>query len=336
MLERGRATCGSRSTRACNCAVAAILERAAPASGAGKGAVVVVDAGTGELLASVSYPWPSGRDCRYPAMTDVPRSRALRPVSAGIDVQARSPPPRRCGRIRPLSSRTFVCQRLPADRIGARIPGFGRPIRDDVRDRQPHGTIAMHDAIVRSCNAYFAQLAVALGSEAAGANGGDRRHRVEPSTLAGTRARQSAACRLRTGRGAGHAAAAWPESPRPSARTASIREPPIVSRRGRRSKPFLSAGGRAARWRAICATRSLSGTGRRLSDHPARIAGKTGTAEVDEAASHAWFVGFAPHGPAGRRIAFAVMLENAGYGGVAAASVAGQVATAATSLGYMK
>ena len=38
----------------------------------------------------------------------------------------------------------------------------------------------------------------------------------------------------------------------------------------------------------------VSGTGRLLKDHPARIAGKTGTAEVDEAGSHAWFVGFAP------------------------------------------
>jgi cell division protein FtsI/penicillin-binding protein 2 len=80
----------------------------------------------------------------------------------------------------------------------------------------------------------------------------------------------------------------------------------------------------------------LNGTGRLLKDHPARIAGKTGTAEVDEAASHAWFVGFAPYGPATRRIAFAVVLENGGYGGAAAANVAGQVASAAASIGLIK
>jgi cell division protein FtsI/penicillin-binding protein 2 len=57
---------------------------------------------------------------------------------------------------------------------------------------------------------------------------------------------------------------------------------------------------------------------------------------MDEAASHAWFVGFAPHGAATRRIAFAVVLENAGYGGVAAANVAGQIATAAQSIGLIK
>ena len=80
----------------------------------------------------------------------------------------------------------------------------------------------------------------------------------------------------------------------------------------------------------------VSGTGRLLKDHPARIAGKTGTAEIDEAGSHAWFVGFAPAGAATKRVAFAVILENAGYGGVSAASVAGQVVTAAASLGFVK
>src|SRR5262249_50910352 len=50
------------------------------------------------------------------------------------------------------------------------------------------------------------------------------------------------------------------------------------------------------------------------------IAGKTGTAQVGtkgeggyEAATHAWFIGFAP---AGRpRIAFAVLVEHGGHGG---------------------
>jgi cell division protein FtsI/penicillin-binding protein 2 len=57
---------------------------------------------------------------------------------------------------------------------------------------------------------------------------------------------------------------------------------------------------------------------------------------VDDAPSHAWFAGFAPHGPASRRIAFAVVLEHAGYGGGSAAAVAGQVASAAAALGWGK
>ena len=64
-----------------------------------------------------------------------------------------------------LSAQTFTCGDLPDGRVGVRIPG-GRPVRDDVLDHHPHGTIAMHDGLVQSCNAYFAQLAMKLGPEA--------------------------------------------------------------------------------------------------------------------------------------------------------------------------
>jgi len=80
----------------------------------------------------------------------------------------------------------------------------------------------------------------------------------------------------------------------------------------------------------------LTGTGRRLREHPWRIAGKTGTAEVHGAQSHAWFVGYAPYGPAEKRIAFAVLIENAGYGGAAAAPAAGEIVTAAAASGLIK
>ena len=69
--------------------------------------------------------------------------------------------------------------------------------------------------------------------------------------------------------------------------------------------------------------------------HPLKIAGKTGTAEVKGAPSHAWFVGFAPYGQTRKRIAFAVIIENAGYGGLAAAPVAGEIVTAAAALGLI-
>jgi peptidoglycan glycosyltransferase len=80
----------------------------------------------------------------------------------------------------------------------------------------------------------------------------------------------------------------------------------------------------------------LTGTGRSLRDHAARIAGKTGTAEVAHGASHSWFVGFAPYGPATRRVAFAVIVENAGYGGQSAASLAGEIVTSAASRGLVR
>ena len=51
--------------------------------------------------------------------------------------------------------------------------------------------------------------------------------------------------------------------------------------------------------------------------------GKTGTAENPHGAAHAWYVGFAPFDHP--KIAIAVMLENAGFGGTKAAPIAGKM-----------
>jgi peptidoglycan glycosyltransferase len=80
----------------------------------------------------------------------------------------------------------------------------------------------------------------------------------------------------------------------------------------------------------------LDGTGRSVKTVPIPIAGKTGTAEVSGAPSHSWFVGFAPYGAATRRVAVAVILENAGYGGQGAAPAAGEIVAAAAALGLAK
>jgi len=51
------------------------------------------------------------------------------------------------------------------------------------------------------------------------------------------------------------------------------------------------------------------------------VAGKTGTAQNPPRPDHAWFVGFAPYEDP--RIAIAVLVENAGFGGSHAAPIAG-------------
>jgi penicillin-binding protein 2 len=51
--------------------------------------------------------------------------------------------------------------------------------------------------------------------------------------------------------------------------------------------------------------------------------GKTGTAENPHGEDHAWYVGFAPF--ENPRIAVAVMVENAGFGGTRAAPIGGLV-----------
>ncbi len=96
--------------------------------------------------------------------------------------------------------------------------------------------------------------------------------------------------------------------------------------------PAALAGELAGFMRAVV----TSGTGRVVNSSPVAIAGKTGTAEVANAASHAWFVGFAPYGaPSGKQIAFAVLVENGQYGGAAAAPIAKDVVAVARQLGII-
>jgi cell division protein FtsI/penicillin-binding protein 2 len=71
-----------------------------------------------------------------------------------------------------------------------------------------------------------------------------------------------------------------------------------------------------------------AGTGRRAAVADEPIAGKTGTAELSNAPSHAWFIGFAPYGKSGKRIAFSILIENGQYGGAYAAAATEIVSTA--------
>src|SRR5262249_43937146 len=88
----------------------------------------------------------------------------------------------------------------------------------------------------------------------------------------------------------------------------------------------------------------VRGTGSRLAAVRPPIAGKTGTAQIENGTSHAWFIGYAPYdadqvGRAGtphrRRIAFSVLIENGGYGGTRAADVAARIVAEARRLGII-
>ena len=77
------------------------------------------------------------------------------------------------------------------------------------------------------------------------------------------------------------------------------------------------------------------GTGR-AARPPSPVAGKTGTAELADAPSHAWFIGFAPYGGAARKIAFSVLVENGVYGGASAAPAASEIVNLAVKLGLIQ
>ena len=318
--------------------VAAIVAAYARKSPSGHAAAVVIDPATGDLLASVSYPWPSdaatsdgNASDQDDALLDRARYGFYPPGSTFKLVTAAAALCRDPG----AESQTFTCTRLPDGRVGARIPGYSKPVRDDERDRAPHGTLDMHKAIVVSCNAYFAQLAVRLGPRAI-------RDTARSAGIAVSRNDSLARVRdtlPQIGYGQGDVLASPLRMVRIAGAIASdgrLRETRIVA-----GAPSPEAHAFVPSQIAALLARDMrdvvvEGTGRSLRGARVAIAGKTGTAEVSGKPSHSWFVGFAPYGPAAHRIAVAVILENAGYGATAAAPAAGEIIDAAAALGLAR
>jgi len=319
--------------------VATILASAAKKSATGKAAAVVLDPDTGDLLAVVSYPWPVLQD-DHDLSTHAPdalldRARfGLYPPGSVFKLITAAAALRKSP---DLSAQQYTCGRLSDGRVGVKIPGR-RAIRDDVLDGHPHGRIDMHDGLVHSCNAYFAQLALGLGPEPLLETADMLGISVtSPSSSSGP-IEQLRATLPQAGYGQGEVVVTPLRMARVAAALASggmLREPRLEASVQAKEKNLLPPDGARLLARYM-RDAVLSGTGRSLAHHPWRMAGKTGTAEVGQAASHSWFVGFAPYGEATRRVAFAVIIENAGYGSLAAAPVAGDIVSAAAAVGLVK
>ena len=312
--------------------VADILASAARRSANGRAAAVILDPDTGNVLAVVSYPWPTAADADASDEALLDRARyGLYPPGSTFKLLTAAAALRQG---RAMSRATFSCTRLPDGRVGARIPGRARPIRDDVLDEHPHGSINMRDGMVRSCNAYFAQLAMRLGPD-------PLLDVAAPLGIVMTPSNSRARLRdtlPQAGYGQGDVLTTPLRMARAAAAFAAdgvVHEAGVIPAASRKSERLL--GPDSARLIArYLRDAVLEGTGRSLRDHPWRIAGKTGTAELAGSPSHAWFVGFAPYESATRRIAFAVILEQAGYGGLSAAPVAGEIVTAAAEAGLVR
>jgi cell division protein FtsW (lipid II flippase) len=313
----------------------------------GKAAAVVLDADSGAILAASSYPWPVSLDALKPeaaissklvendpdSLLDRARYGAYPPGSTFKLVVA-------LAALRQASGHgKFTCVRLPDGRVGARVDGWSRPVRDDIRDSHPHGTIGLHDGLVHSCNAYFAQLAVRLGPEALLGIASPLRITLTPDAdrIAGVR---DALPQV------GYGQAQVVASPLRMATVAAaiaddgklhqpyIEEPSSAAPARPPAESLLDPAG-ARQLASYMRDAVLSGTGQSLRSHPSQIAGKTGTAEVAGRPSHGWFVGFAPYGAAKKRIAFAIVVEHAGYGGTTAAPAAGEIVSAAAAAGVI-
>jgi cell division protein FtsW (lipid II flippase) len=321
----------------------------------GKAAAVVLDPDTGDVLASASYPWPvsldgpeSAKDDDADVWLDRARYGAYPPGSTFKLVMSLAA--LRDG----ASGGRYTCARLPDGRIGAKISGWSRPVRDDVLDTRPHGTIDMHEGLVHSCNAYFAQLAASLGPEPIIAVADQLKISLSSNGNSASAVRQSLP---QVGYGQAQVVASPLRMATVAAAVAAdgFLRPPWIYQ-GSRDQGSPDHGSRGEpRGESIvdpAAARQLGsfmrevvtdGTGRSLRSHPLPIAGKTGTAEVSGGASHGWFVGYAPHGPAQKvapggskkRVAFAIVIEHAGYGGLTAAPAAGDIVSAAAAAGLI-
>ena len=197
------------------------------------------------------------------------------------------------------------------------------------------------NSFVHSCNSVFAPLGARLGARrlvaAARAFGFGEKPAIpsaKPSTI-------SPPSRLPDDLAVGAAAIGQDRDLATPLTMASVAA--TIAARGRRARPRITTLERVRRRRAVSARAARqvrdmmigvvrSGTGTAAALPGVQVAGKTGTAELvpnstDPKDANAWFVAFAP---ADRpRVAVAVMLVGAGFGGTAAAPVAREVLSAA-------
>lgn len=312
---------------------AEILERRLQAGHHQRGALVVMNVATGDILALASAPLPSlaGND-QPDELLDRARYGQYPPGSTFKLVTAIA-----ALRLDPnLAKRRFHCGPLGDGRVGARIPGWRRPIRDDIGD-SAHGSPDMARAITVSCNAYFAQLGVAgVGAKALLETAqlleipaGDLASLKETLPFASYGQGPVVITPFKMARVAATIAArgAMPEGRWVMDDSNDRLDAPKQILPEDRAEFIAKAMGAVA----------TEGTARRvMAGLNVQVAGKTGTAQVDEGEPHSWFAGFAPYDadPASR-IAFAVVVEHGGYGAQSAAPIARELVEAARDLGII-
>jgi cell division protein FtsI/penicillin-binding protein 2/cell division protein FtsW (lipid II flippase) len=317
--------------------VANILRNALQQAHVEKGAAVIMDPATGDLLAAVSLPAPGPGAEDSDANPWLDRARyGMYPPGSTFKVVTAMAALRKSA---DLTHKTYECVRLPDGRVGNFLKGSKRPIRDDVQDHAPHGVLDLERGLTVSCNAYFAQL----GTYDVGA---DSLH--DTTALLGIAASSpDTAAELKKALGqSAYGQGEVVASPFQMARVAATVANAGAMPQGRwitdENNPRISAptailtpesAGMLGKFMREVVT---AGTGRRAGTASSPIAGKTGTAELADAASHAWFIGFAPYGAGAHKVAFSVLVENGVYGGTAAAPAAAEMVNAAVKLGLIQ
>ncbi|HLH03537.1 MAG TPA: FtsW/RodA/SpoVE family cell cycle protein [Bryobacteraceae bacterium] len=299
-----------------------------------KGAAILMNAASGDVLALASWPLPTAENATTDELLDRARYGEYPPGSTFKLVTAAA-----ALALDPnAEQRTFRCSRLADGRAGVVIRGWRRPVRDDIGDRV-HGTLDLKQAITVSCNAYFAQLGVfAVGSNALvrtaarfGIKAGSEQEVKQMLPFAAYGQGTVVATPLQMARVAATVAG---EGKMPQGRWV------LDGSDGRNAAALDTLSEQTAEVLAAAMRNVVaSGTARSAMTgaEDLRIAGKTGTAQLDHGQPHSWFIGFAPYdAPVNERIAFAVIVEHGGYGAKTAAPFAREMLEAAADLGLLK
>lgn len=297
-----------------------------------RGAAVVLDPRTGEVLAMASQPSfdPAAVDERWPELSADPAAPLVNRVTDGA-----YPP----GSLMKLITAAAALEtgKLAQDEV---FSCAGHIVVDgfDLHDTAAHGRVDLGRALAVSCNTTFAELGLRVGPEglfrAAQAFGFGRASGLElPERGASLPAPEGmarpevAATAIGQGRTLvsplrmALVAAAF-------ARDGVIMQPhllvAVTDPEGRSvftsvprvwltaTTPQVAA---AVRNGMVAAVRG--GTARQAALPGVTVAGKTGSAQNPQGAPHAWFVGFAP--AEAPRVVVAVIVENGGAGGTVAA-----------------
>jgi peptidoglycan glycosyltransferase len=322
----------------------AVQRVAAQALGDRKGAVVALDPRTGAVLAMVSYPRydPNQINELWEDITSDPDSPLVNRVNYGLY------PPGSVFKIL-VAGAGLQEDEVEPDTVfvdtgtvmagGYEVHNYGDRV---------YGEHTFTEAFALSINTTFAKLGVQLGADRLASYaaafgfgetppwrlGGAKSVFPDPSTMDKAHVAQASI-------GQGEVLATPLQMALAAAAVANqgqIMKPYIVSevldyRQNvlDRTKPEVwltpLTAGTAAQMTDLMVEVVNNGTGTSAALEGVQVAGKTGTAEVENGEPHAWFAAFAPaYDP---QVVVAVLVENAGTGGGVAAPIARQVISAA-------
>ena len=334
--------------------IGAIQEAAHRAFADQRGAFVALDVRTGEVLGLGSYPAESPEEFRR----DVGKFREMLadPATPLLNraVQGRYPPG---SSFKLVTAAAALAEGVVGPETRVRCNGSARVAGRTFRCHraQGHGALTLREAISKSCNVFFYRLSEALDvdviasyahafglGEPTGVDLRNESNGLVPTRewkrrVTGERWYASETASVAVGQGAVSV------TPIQMARLAAA-----FASLGRVPTPRLVGTAPAGQLDGVMPEHFelirdgmrdavVSGTAWRARIPSARVAGKTGTAQVASAnvvaannedrpyelRTHAWFVGFAPFDDP--EIAVAVIVEHGGAGGAAAAPIGGEI-----------